>query len=81
VAAGFQADKKISFVAELAQTPFKVGETFRAGDDFEGLEQHITTTIDGNGAVKALSDVDTNEDVDKIVGGGGGFSSASHTCG
>jgi hypothetical protein len=50
------------------------------------------TPGEGTAAFEAFSNVDTNEDVDQIVGGGGGFSflpflfwgdgrPASHTCG
>lgn len=93
MAAGFQADKELGLVAELAQAPFKGRKTFSARQYFEGLEQHIAATIDCRSAVEALSKVDTNEDVEQIVGGGQKVSfmsflfwgcdgrPASHTCG
>ena len=62
VAAGFQADKEGDFRAELAQTRFKGGEPFRAGEHFYRLEQHVAASIDRRSTVKAFSNVDTNED-------------------
>jgi hypothetical protein len=52
---------------------FKGHETFGAHHYFKGLEQHSVAIVDSCSAVEALSDVDTNEDVDQIVGGVGGF--------
>ena len=74
MAAGFQSDKHRGFVAELAQTRFKGGKTFRAGEHFYRFEQHVAATIYCRGAVKALSNVDTNEDVESDYWGSWGFS-------
>ena len=75
MAAGFQADKHRSFVAELAQTRFKSSKTFYTGEHFYRLEEHVAASIDCRSAMEAFSNVDTNEDVDQIIDGGGDFHS------
>jgi len=73
VAAGFQADQQRAFVTQLRKTLFKGRKTFRTGKHFYGLEQHLASGINGRRAVEAFSNVDTDKNIDQIVGGGGSF--------
>ena len=71
--AGLQTDQQCAFVTRLPKPLFKGRKTFRTGKHFYGLKQHLAAGVNGRRAVRAFSNVDADENIDQIVGGGGSF--------